>query len=101
MNAKGGAKTITYIGSVAYMCASLWDEATLFEIPDYYQVMEEGSRPGAWPKRCPGVVSTSRFFGVGYSDVFLRVLLRVISVSLVLLGCILPWDTYRYLMQPC
>jgi hypothetical protein len=34
-NVKGGAKTITYIGSVAYMCASLSDGATLFEFPDY------------------------------------------------------------------
>jgi hypothetical protein len=36
-NVKGGAKIITYIGSVAYMCASLSDSdgATLFEFLDY------------------------------------------------------------------
>jgi hypothetical protein len=99
-NVKGGAKIITYISSVAYMCASLSDGATLFEFTDY-QAMAEDSRPSAWSKGRPGVVSSSRFYRVGYTDTVLRTLLRVISVSLVLLGCISPWDVYRYLMQPC
>jgi len=64
---KGDVKTITYIGSVAYMCASLSDGVTLSEFPDY-QAMAENSRPCAWPKGRPGVVSTSRFCRVGYTD---------------------------------
>ena len=99
-NIKGGAKTITYIGSVAYMWASLSDGAILFEFPDY-QAMAEDSRSSAWSEGRPGIVSTSRFYRVGYIDTVLRALLRVISVSLVLLGCISPWSAYRYLMQPC
>ena len=35
VNVKGGAKTITYIGSVAYMYASLLDGAALFELSNY------------------------------------------------------------------
>ena len=62
-NVKGGAKTITYIGSVAYMYASLSDGATLFEFSDY-QAMAEDSRSSAWSKGRPGIVSTSGFFRV-------------------------------------
>ena len=99
-NVKCGAKTITYIGSVAYMYASLSDGATLFEFPDY-QAIAEDSRSSTWSKGRPGFVSNSRFYRVGYIDTVLRTLLRVILVSLVLLGCISPWDAYHYLMQPC
>jgi hypothetical protein len=41
--------------------------ATLFEFPDY-QAMAEDSRRSAWSKGRPGVVSTSRFVRVGYTD---------------------------------
>ncbi len=49
------------------MCVSLSDNATLFDFPDDFQALAEGSGPGTWSKGCPGVVGTSRFFGVRYS----------------------------------
>jgi hypothetical protein len=68
---KGGAKAITYIGSVVYMCASSSDGATSFEFFDY-QAMAEDSRPSVWSKRRPGVVGTSRVFRVGYTRSYER-----------------------------
>jgi len=81
---------ITYICSVAYMCVSLLNGATSFGFPDYYQVMARDSRPSSWSKGCTGVVSISRFCRVGYLDVSPWTLLRIISVSLALPGCISP-----------
>jgi drug/metabolite transporter (DMT)-like permease len=65
-NVKGGVKTITYIGSIGYMCATLSDSATLFIEFLNYQAMAEDSRPSAWSKGRPLVVSISRVFRVGY-----------------------------------
>ena len=67
---KGGAKTITYIGSVVYMCVSLSDGATLFKLPDY-QAMAEDPRSSAWSEGRPGVVGSSRFYRVGYTHTIL------------------------------
>jgi hypothetical protein len=63
VNTDGGDKTITYIGSVAYMCASLL--MTFFKFSDYYQAMAQDPRPTAWSKGSPGIVGNSGFCWVG------------------------------------
>ena len=63
VNTEGGDKIITYIGSVAFMWASLLKK--IFKFSDYYQAMAEDPRPTAWSRGTPGFVGDSRFCWVG------------------------------------
>lgn len=61
--AEDGDKIITYIGSVAYMCASLLMK--IFKFSHYHQAMVEDPRPTPRSKRSQGIVGNSRFCWVG------------------------------------
>jgi hypothetical protein len=65
VNTEGDDKTITFIGSVAYMCASLLMKIFKVLLLLYYQAMAEDPRPTPWSKGSPGIVGNSRVFWVG------------------------------------
>ncbi len=56
-------KVITYVCSVAYMCASSLMMCP-FSISNNHQVSAENPRPNSWSKGCSGIVSTPRFHRV-------------------------------------